>query len=74
MLSSSGYWIFSHPEICSGDQSKISLLATILCNLPWMARRRRLGRKADSDFCLAESLARFTWVIDTAFREEIYIR
>jgi hypothetical protein len=28
MLSSAGYWIFSHPEICSGDQSRISLLAT----------------------------------------------
>ena len=48
MLSSSGYWIFSHPEICSGDQSRISLLATILCNFTCMARRHALGRKADS--------------------------
>jgi hypothetical protein len=47
-LSSSGYWIFSHPEICSGDQSKISLLATIFCSFSWMARRHRFGRKADS--------------------------
>ena len=27
--ASLGYWFFNHPEICSGDQSKISLLATI---------------------------------------------
>ena len=32
LLSSWGYWIFGHPEICSGDQSKISLLATIVCS------------------------------------------
>src|SRR5580704_7221625 len=24
MLSSSGYWFFSQPEICCGDQSRIS--------------------------------------------------
>jgi hypothetical protein len=48
MLSSSGYRIFNHPEICSGDQSRISLLATIVCSFPWMARRHALGRKADS--------------------------
>src|SRR6266566_507891 len=48
MLWSSGYWIFSHPEICSGDQSNISLLATTFCNLTWIASRHRLGRKADS--------------------------
>src|SRR6266702_1530192 len=47
MLWSSGYWIFSHPEICSGDQSNISLLATTFCNLTWIASRHRLGRKAD---------------------------
>ncbi len=29
MLGSSEYWVFSHPEICSGDQSRISLLATM---------------------------------------------
>src|SRR5216683_396514 len=37
MLSSSGYRIFSHPETCSGDQSKISLLATMFCNSPVLA-------------------------------------
>src|SRR6266571_3492968 len=47
MLWSSGYWIFSHPEICSGDQSNLSLLATTFCNLTWIASRHRLGRKAD---------------------------
>src|SRR5271169_1743129 len=58
-LSSSGYWIFSHPEICSGDQSKISLLATTFCNLPWMARRHGLGRKAESQASESASLARY---------------
>src|SRR5271163_3709222 len=29
MLGSSGYRFLSHPEICSGDQSRVSLLATI---------------------------------------------
>jgi hypothetical protein len=32
MLWSSGYRVFSHPETCSGDQSRSSLLATILRN------------------------------------------
>jgi hypothetical protein len=32
MLSSSGYWAFNHPEICCGDQSRISLLATMFRN------------------------------------------
>ncbi len=32
MLSSSGYWVFSQPEICFGDQSSISLLATMFRN------------------------------------------
>src|SRR5216683_3817086 len=45
-LSSSGYWVFSHPEICSGDQSRISLLATIFCNFTWIERRHCLGRKS----------------------------
>ena len=47
-LSSSGYWIFNHPEICSGDQSRISLLAPMFRNFTWMERRQRLGRTADS--------------------------
>src|SRR5216684_5220708 len=48
MLSFLGYRIFNHPEICSGDQSRISLLATIVRSFPWMARRHALGRRADS--------------------------
>ena len=48
MLSSSGYWIFSHPEICSGDQSRISLLATMFRNLRLTASRHFFGRKAES--------------------------
>src|SRR6266849_1259004 len=59
MLSSSGYRIFSHPETCSGDQSKISLLATMFCNSPLLARRHRLGRKADSQAWLSASWARY---------------
>jgi hypothetical protein len=47
MLSSSGYWVFSQPEICFGDQSRISLLATMFRNFRLMERRQRLGRKAD---------------------------
>ena len=33
ILSSWGYSVFSHPEIYSGDQSNISLLATMFRNL-----------------------------------------
>src|SRR5882757_8432486 len=47
MLSSSGYCVFSHPEICSGDQSNTSLLATIFRNLRLLARRHLLGRSPD---------------------------
>ena len=48
-LSSSGYWIFSYPKICSGDQSKISLLATIVCN--WIAENlTRLACVMDATF------------------------
>src|ERR1700730_15721233 len=46
--SSLGYSVFSHPEICLGDQSKISLLVTTSRNLGCRARRHFLGRKADS--------------------------
>ena len=50
-FSPSGYGVFSHPEICSGDQSRISLLATMFRNLRFTARKlssvakpmRRLG-------------------------------
>ena len=37
--SSLGYSVFSHPEICLGDQSKISLLVTTFRNLGCRARR-----------------------------------
>ena len=35
-------------KICSGDQSRISLLATIVRSFSSMARRATLGRRADS--------------------------
>jgi len=41
----------SQPEICLGDQYKISLLATISCSLLWVASRHGLGRRADSQAC-----------------------
>src|SRR5258707_15712252 len=59
MLSFLGYRIFNHPEICSGDQSRISLLATIVRSFPWVARRHVLGRKADSQAWESASLARY---------------
>src|SRR5580704_5777249 len=58
-LSSSGYWVFSHPEICLGDQSRISLLATMFRNFRWMERRQRLGRKADCQASPSAGLARY---------------
>ncbi len=60
MLSFSGYRIFNHPEICSGDQSRLSLLATIVRNFPWLARRHVLGRRADSQAWESASLARYS--------------
>ncbi|HEY6385010.1 MAG TPA: hypothetical protein VIX91_04935, partial [Candidatus Acidoferrum sp.] len=48
ILSSLGYWVVSHPEICSGDQSNSSLLATISRSCSWIASRHRFGRKAES--------------------------
>src|ERR1700732_2516961 len=42
-----GYSVFSQPEICLGDQSKISLLVTTSRNLGCRARRHFLGRKAE---------------------------
>ncbi len=48
MLSLLGYPTFNHAEICSGDQSRISLLATIVRSFSSMARRHTLGRRADS--------------------------
>src|SRR5260370_34476274 len=58
MLSSSGYCVFSHPEICSGDQSNTSLLATIFRNLRLLARRHLFGRSPDPQACLSASWAR----------------
>src|ERR1700724_3165561 len=60
MLWSSEYWVFSQPEICSGDQSRISLLATMFRNFTWIARRHRLGRNADSQAWESASLARYS--------------
>lgn len=60
MLSSAGYWIFSHPEICSGDQSRISLLATTFRSFTCLARRQRLGRRADSQAWWSASWARYS--------------
>jgi hypothetical protein len=34
----------SHPETCSGDQSNISLLATMFCSFSCRARRLRFDR------------------------------
>src|SRR4029077_2091612 len=56
--SSLGYGVFSHPEICSGDQSKISLLVTTSRNLGCRARRHFLGRKADSQAWSSAACAR----------------
>jgi hypothetical protein len=46
-----GYRIFSHPEICSGDQSRISLLATIVRSFLCKARRHVFGRRAELQAC-----------------------
>src|ERR1700758_3178121 len=59
MLSSSGYWVFSQPEICFGDQSRISLLATMLRNCRLLERRQGLGRKADCQASWSAWLARY---------------
>src|SRR5271168_5160398 len=59
-LSSLGYWLFNHPETCSGDQSSISLLTTILRNRSWVARRHCLGRRADSHASESASLSRYS--------------
>ena len=46
MLSLRGYRLFNQPEICSGDQSRISLLATIVRSLLCLASRQAFGRTA----------------------------
>src|SRR4029077_8632570 len=62
-LSSSGYWSFSHPEIRSGDQSRIRLLATMSRNLSWRASRQLFGRKAESQAWSSASWARLDPVV-----------
>ena len=52
MLLSSGYCVFSHPEIYSGDQSNTSLPATISLNLRFLASRHLFARSADFQACL----------------------
>jgi hypothetical protein len=47
MLSLLGYRLFNQPEICSGDQSRISLPATIKRSFLRLASRQALGRSAD---------------------------
>src|SRR5215210_524696 len=46
IASSSGYRLFSQPEICSGDQSSLSFLATTSRRRSFMASRHLLGRRA----------------------------
>src|SRR5580658_7350980 len=53
-----GMPILQPPGICSGDQSKSSLLATMSRNLRFMASRPLLGRKADCQACASASWAR----------------
>jgi len=48
---------FSHPEICSGDQSE-SVYSHDLPNFTWIERRHCLGRKADSQASESAWLAR----------------
>ena len=49
-LSSLRYFLLSQPEICLGDQSKISLLGR-LPELVMPGQEAELGRKADSQAC-----------------------
>src|ERR1700738_907743 len=59
ILLSSGYCVFSHPEICSGDQSNTSLAATISRNLRFPARRHLFARNADFQGCLSALRVRY---------------
>ena len=47
MLSLLGSRLFNQPEICSGDQSRISLLITIVRSFLCLASRQVLGRRAN---------------------------
>ncbi len=46
IASPSGYRLFSQPEICSGDQSSLSFLATTSRRRSFVASRHLLGRGA----------------------------
>src|SRR5580704_19319721 len=59
MLFSTGYWVFSQSEICFGDQSRFSLLATMSRNFTLLESRQRLGRKADCQASPSAGLARY---------------
>jgi hypothetical protein len=73
-LSSLGYRFFSHPEICSGDQSRISLLATMSRNL-WLAPSRHLfGRKAEVQaWCMWTSFVAAVSMIQARFWKSLCI-
>jgi len=58
MLALAGSRVFSQPEICSGDQPKISLLATMLRNLRLTGRRHCFGRRAESQAWSSAAWAR----------------
>src|SRR5258707_11990649 len=59
-LSSLGYWVFNHPETCSGDQSNSSLLATTSCCCSWRASGQGFGRNADFQAWSSASLPRYS--------------
>src|ERR1700733_2052918 len=50
---------FSHPEICSGDQFRISLRATIVRSSLRRASKHGLGRRADFQAWWSALLARY---------------
>lgn len=57
--SSSGNCCSSHPEICSGDQLRLSFSATVLCNRRWTASRQGFGRHARTLACWSAAVARY---------------
>src|ERR1019366_1857831 len=59
ILSSPGNSAFSHPEICSGDQSSTSLLATRLRTVRLRASKHGFGRSADPHASSSAALARY---------------
>src|ERR1700723_1134989 len=59
MLSLVGYRRFSHPEICSGDQFRISLRATIVRSSLRRASKHGVGRRAGFQAWWSALLARY---------------